>query len=347
MNAARALRRLALAAALTLATGLVAEARDVVDSAGRRVTVPDTITRVFAAGPPAAIAVYVVAPKTLIGWPRALRDEDKPFIRPEARDLPETGRLTGRGDTVNTERLMAERPDVIVDFGSTDPTYRSIADRIQAQTGIPYLLIDGRFAATAASLRLLGTILGAADRGEMLAAEAERILADVDRVLAEVPPAERPKLYLARGNDGFETGSRGSINTEILKRVGGINVAVGLREAGGLVHVSPEQVLVWAPDTIVTIDPPVRDAVLTRPEWQAVPAVARRRVFLAPSRPFGSVDFPPSVNRLVGLPILTHVLYPGRPATPLRAEVARFHRLFYGVEPDAAMLDGLLAGLEK
>lgn len=347
MSASRTLRRLALAAVLTLTTGLGAAARDVVDSAGRRVTVPDTITRVFAAGPPAAIAVYVVAPKALIGWPRAPREEDRPFLLPEARTLPETGRLTGRGDTVNTERLMAERPDVIVDFGSTDPTYRSLADRIQAQTGIPYLLIDGRFSATAASLRLLGGILGVPERGEMLAAESERILADVDRMLATVPEAERPRLYLARGNDGFETGSRGSINTEILERVGGVNVAVGLREAGGLVHVSPEQVLVWAPDTIVTLDRPVRDAVLTRPEWRAVPAVARRRVFLAPDRPFGSIDFPPSVNRLVGLPILTHVLYPGRSTTPLRAEVARFHRLFYGVEPDAAMLDALLSGLEK
>ena len=64
------------------------------------------------------------------------------------------GRLTGRGDTLNLERLVAEKPDLIIDFGSINDTYRSLADRVQSQTGIPYLLIDGRFNNTAAALRL-------------------------------------------------------------------------------------------------------------------------------------------------------------------------------------------------
>jgi ABC-type Fe3+-hydroxamate transport system substrate-binding protein len=69
-----------------------------------------------------------------------------PFLLPAVRALPELGRLTGRGDTLNLERLLAGRPDVIIDFGSVSATYRSLADRVQAQTGIPYVLIDGRFA---------------------------------------------------------------------------------------------------------------------------------------------------------------------------------------------------------
>ena len=45
-------------------------------------------------------------------------------------------------------------------------------------------------------------------------------------MLAEVPQDQRPRVYLARGPDGLETGLQGSINTEIIERVGAINVAM-------------------------------------------------------------------------------------------------------------------------
>ena len=60
-------------------------------------------------------------------------------------DLPTLGRLTGRGNTANVEVLLGARPDVIVDYGTINPTYVSLADRVQEQTRIPYLLLDGAF----------------------------------------------------------------------------------------------------------------------------------------------------------------------------------------------------------
>uniref|UniRef100_Q07KW8 Periplasmic binding protein n=1 Tax=Rhodopseudomonas palustris (strain BisA53) TaxID=316055 RepID=Q07KW8_RHOP5 len=330
---------------LSLAGVAQSQARSIVDSAGRRVEIPDTITRVFASGPPAGVLLYVVAPEKMIGWGRAPRDIDKPFLLPATRELPELGRLTGRGDTISTERLMASRPDVIVDFGAMNDTYRSIAERIQSQTGIPYLLIDGRFENTPAALRLLADILGVSERGEALARASEAIFAEVDRVVATVPLAARPRIYLARGLDGFETGSRGSINTEIIERVGAVNVVEGVREAGGLARVSPEQVIAWAPDTIVTIDPAVRRMILDRPEWQSIPAVREGRVFLLPSQPFGTIDLPPSVNRLIGLPLLVHALYPDRVKTTKETELRSLYRLLYQVDVSDAEIENLLKGL--
>ena len=87
----------ALAVLLALAQGATAE-RVVTDSAGRQVAVPDRIERVFAAGPPASILLYILAPDRMIGWPRAPHPEELPYIAPEYRDLPEVGWLTGRGD---------------------------------------------------------------------------------------------------------------------------------------------------------------------------------------------------------------------------------------------------------
>jgi iron complex transport system substrate-binding protein len=319
-------------------------ARNVTDSAGRAVEVPDTIKRVFAAGPPASTLLYALAPQTMIGWVRKPLADEKPFLMPAARELPQLGRLTGRGNTLNLEGLLADKPDLIVDFGTIDDTYRSLADRVQAQTGVPYLLIDGRFKNTPAALRLLADVLGVKERGEALAEAAEQSFADVDRVLAAVPAAKRPEVYLARGPSGLESGSRGSINTEIIERVGGTNVVQGLRDKGGLVDVSLEQVIAWAPDTIITLDRNFQQSVRANPSWQPVPAIASGRVFLAPTLPFGFIDSPPSLNRLIGLTWLLHTLYPDQAPGNLRDQVKAFYRLFYQVDLTDSDLDRVLAG---
>ena len=109
------------------------------------------VTRVFPAGPPAAIMLYTLAPELLIGWPRANRPEEREFLLPDIGARPEIGRITGRGNTANLEVVLALKPDLILDVGSTTQTYVSLAERVQEQTGIPYALLDGRFGATAAS----------------------------------------------------------------------------------------------------------------------------------------------------------------------------------------------------
>ena len=338
-------RLLAAGAALAALAFLAAPAlaRSVTDSAGRMVEIPDTVTRVFAAGPPASTLLYVVAPEKMTGWVRAPREAEKPYLLPSVRDLPELGRLTGRGDTLNLERLIADRPDLIIDVGTINDTYRSLADRVQAQTGIPYLLIDGRFENTASALRLLANVLGVKERGEVLAGAAEAIFKQVDTVIAGVPTDKRPRVYLARGPAGLESGSHGSINTEIIERVGAINVVEGLREKGGLVNVSAEQVIAFAPDTIITLDRSFFEGVAGKPAWAPVPAVKDSHVFLAPALPFGFIDAPPSVNRLIGLTWLLHTLYPDEAPGELKTQIRDFYKLFYQVELDAALarlLDG-------
>ncbi len=338
-------RRVALGLVMGLGLALLtvpAIARTVTDSAGRQVEVPDKISRVFAAGPPASTLLYVLAPQDMVGWVRAPRDTEKPFLLPATRELPELGRLTGRGDTLNLERLVAEKPDLIVDFGSINDTYRSLADRVQTQAGIPYLLIDGRFSNTAAALRLLADVLGVKERGETLARATEEIFGQVDRVLAQVPADKRPRVYLARGPEGLETGSRGSINTEIIERVGAINVVEGLRAKGGITPVSPEQLIAWAPDTLITLDRGFRRSVAQKAEWQPVPAVAAGRVFLAPGLPYGFIDAPPSVNRLIGLTWLLHTLYPDKAPGDLREQVRTFYHVFYQVDLTDSDLTRLL-----
>ena len=109
----RALAALQAIAATALLFGLVtaAAARDVTDAAGRKVTIPDRIARVVAAGPPASVLVVMLAPEKLAGWNVKPRDAELPFLPAVVRGLPEIGRLTGRGGTANLETIMAAKPD--------------------------------------------------------------------------------------------------------------------------------------------------------------------------------------------------------------------------------------------
>jgi iron complex transport system substrate-binding protein len=186
-------------------------------------------------------------------------------------------------------------------------------------------------------------VLGRPEDGARLADAAASIFAGVDAVLTKVPEAERPRVYLARGPDGLETGLRGSINTEIIERVGAVNVADAPGQRG-IANVSPEQVLLWDPEVVVTWDEAFFEAVRTIPFWQNVQAVRENRVYLSPAEPFGWIDRPPSLNRLLGMKWLLKVLYPDEAPFDLRAATRDFYREFYHVDLGPEQLDALLAG---
>ena len=288
--------------------------------------------------------VVMLAPEKLIGWNLKPREAELPYLPGPVRSLPEIGRLTGRGGSANLELIMAAKPDLILDFGSVNATYVSLADRVQAQTGIPYILIGGHFDETVSALRSVGSILGVHGRAELLARWTEGIFDQVGRVVQSAPAAQRPRVYLARRSNGLETGNRGSINTEIIERAGAVNVVEGGREGGGLVNVSLEQVLQWNPDTIITTDRDFTEQAKAGLAWGNIEAVRRGRIFLSPSLPYGWIDGPPSVNRILGLQWLARLFFPGRLSGDIRSDTRGFYNTFYQVDVTDAQLDVLLEG---
>jgi iron complex transport system substrate-binding protein len=290
-------RGLLVGAAGALLAARHARARVVTDAAGRAVALPERVGRVFVAGPPASVFVYALAPEKLLGWSREFRGREALYVTPAAAALPVLGRLTGRGGDANLEAVLAARPDLILDVGSTTPTYVSLAERVQAQTGIPYVLVDGRFENTVEALRLLGDVLGVPEQAGRLAAYAEAAYAEADAVLP--------------GQEGIAT-------------------------------VSLERALAWDPEVVVTWDPQAHAHVRSSPLWAGVRAVRDGRVRLSPSDPFGWIDRPPSLNRLLGLRWLAAALHPGRVRLDLPAATREFYSLFYRVDLDRDRLDRLL-----
>src|SRR5436305_1496614 len=68
------------------------------------------------------------------------------------------------------------------------------------------------------------------------------------------------------------------------------------------------------------------------------------RVHLSPKLPFGWVDFPPCVNRLIGLRWLAKILYPDLFPEDMRAATRDFYARFYHVTPRDQQIDRVLAG---
>jgi len=328
-------------AALLPPTGRAQARREIVDSAGRKVALPARVDRIYAAGPPASILVFAIAPDKLIGWTTAWREVEKPFVAKKYAELPTLGRLTGRGNTANVEVVLGAKPDVIIDYGAVNPTYTSLADRVQEQTSMPYLLVDGDFERMVDAIRLVGQVAQEEKSAAAFAQYAQDTLSDIARRVAKVPAGQRPRVYYGRGPQGLNTGLAGSINVESIEQLGAINVAAELGK-GGLVQLSIEQVLRWNPDFVITIDPNFYAAARTHPLWRDLPAIRAGRFYLSPNVPFGWIDFPPSINRLIGLRWLARMLYPQVFPEDLRPIVRDFYARCYHQTPTEAQLDELL-----
>ncbi|MBK8065708.1 MAG: hypothetical protein IPK29_18125 [Betaproteobacteria bacterium] len=103
------------------------------------------------------------------------------------------------------ETLLAARPDLVIDYGAVRPTYASLAERVQAQTGIPFLLIDGSFALMPRACEL-GAMLGEIARGETGALRRAHAGGEVDARIAKILADRRVRVYYGRGPAGLTPG---------------------------------------------------------------------------------------------------------------------------------------------
>ncbi len=259
--------------ALLLIIAPPAWARTLTDATGRSVDAPDRIERVMPAGPPAAVLLYTLAPEKMIGWPHAPSPAAKAFLEGPVASRPELTPLI-RDGKVQSEAIRAAKPDLILDYGSTSTRYAERAARIQQETGVPVVLLDGRLERTPEIYRLLGPVLGAEARADELAAAAERLLA----ITREKAPARHQqgevRAYYARSADGLTTASAASSLGDVLRLLDVTNVADGAGP-GELLHVTREQIAAWQPEVIVTNNPEFWKA-RTGPGWADLRAVAPR-----------------------------------------------------------------------
>ena len=90
------------------------------------------------------------------------------------------------------------------------------------------------------------------------------------------------------------------------------------------------------PDVLVFSDPAMRTTLARSAAWQSLRAVHDGHALIAPALPFGWIEEPPSINRLLGLAWLS-----GRDPMTL---AATFNAVVYGRVLTAAQVNDALAG---
>ncbi len=330
---------LGLAAALAIAVA-PAPAREIVDMSGRPVIVPDTIHRAYAMTH-AFPLITAIAPDLVAGFamPVPPKPEMLEFLPPGMAGLPNIG----GGADVNMEKLKAVGIDVA--FGWTTPK-EMYPVKLLERINVPVVFIDvDRLSQYPGTFRFLGKLFHREARGEELAKTLEVLVARLKKYAAAVPEKAKPRVYYAESIDGLVSQCEGTDRSEVIVLAGGRN-ALTCSKADLLADHYPidlETLLTVDPDVIVTRFPATASAIKSDPRWARLRAVRDGKVFAVPAYPFNWFDRPPSFMRALGAEWLGTKLHPKVYRIDLKAEIRRFHHVFFGTSLSDAQVEKLLS----
>lgn len=337
------MRKIILAAALSLlATSAYAD-RIMKDQMGRDVTMPDQIEKSVVLFHQALDVVTQLNATSqvagvLVDWDKRL---GKGFrkIAPEFIDIAKPGELRA----VNIESLLTLDPDLVIVPHFMDPqVIKQIEDADIPVFGLAFAklpedqigkqdpeLADEKKAYTEGvveAVEMLGEIYAKQDEAKALVGAMQKGRTLADERTASIPEQDRVRIYLAAS----ETSTRGAgkYTGLIIKQAGGYNVAAELQ---GTAKVSLEQVLAWNPEVIIVEDraSETYKLIKEKAEWAQIDAVKNGKVYLLEEfvRPNGH-PAPESLG--LGEAYLGSLFYPEKYADlDMQALVQDYYKTFY------------------
>ena len=214
------------------------------------------------------------------------------------------------------------------------------ADILQQKTKIPVVLFSGDFEQYTQALTLLGTLLHKEKEAQELNAFIEKYCYSIPKVVATIPEAKRKTIYYAEGMNGLQTEPPTSLHSYLINYTGGKNIAeVELLPGKGKTNVSIEQIYRWDPDMILVWSGNFDDlysykAIRQEKIWQQLRAVKENQVYQVPWRPFGWIDRPPGLGRVMGSIWLASLTYPEYFKDDIVPITQEFFKKFYHYEMD-------------
>jgi iron complex transport system substrate-binding protein len=308
--------------------------REIVDMSGRKVTIPDIVTKVVGISPPATYLLYAIDPAIIGGLNFPLWENEKKYTVEGFGKLPVVGGMFGQGRTINREVLLGINPDFVLYWAWQDDASNQKFEASMAQLAVPRVAVRlDSILDYPAALQFLGDALNKKERARQLQSYAETALSEVKKVTAEIPDNQKVSVYYAEGLDGLCTERAGSSHAELIALTGGVNVHKGEQlDNYGMEKVSMEKILLYDPEVILVKEKTFFSSIFTDPRWQNIRAVKSGRVYLIPHVPFNWFDRPPSFMRLLGIKWLLNILHPHRYQIDMVAETRTFYHLFLGVE---------------
>jgi iron complex transport system substrate-binding protein len=191
---------------------------------------------------------------------------------PEARQKPRVSAFI----SARFDKIEALRPDLILGFSDLQA---DIAAEL-IKRGYPVMVFNQRSVADILQMiRVLGGLVGCAERADQLAVRLERGLDDIRERAARL--ASRPRMFFEEWDDPLISGIRWV--EELVELAGGETIFPELRDAklGKDRIVSAATVIARRPDIIVASwcgKAVRRERIASRPGWEQVPAVRDGRI---------------------------------------------------------------------
>ena len=192
---------------------------------------------------------------------------------PEARRKPRISAFI----SARFDKIAGLEPDLVLGFSDLQA---DIAAEL-VRRGYPVVVFNQRSVAEILQMiRMLGGLVGVADRADALASRLEQGLDDIRR--AASASGVRPRVFFEEWNDPLISGIRWV--EELVEIAGGEPIFPELREArlGKQRIVAAEDVVSRQPDVIVASwcgKPVRREQILSRAGWEDVPAIRNAHVY--------------------------------------------------------------------
>lgn len=328
---------------LTLLALLAAplQAREVVDMAGRTVSVPDRVERI------ACLEVLCYPKMLMLGAAdrvAVMYDTAAPWMKATNSSVDAIPKTSG---DANIEDLLARRVDVAFFRYTPEQTQAKLAE-----AGLPGLLSQpsrharddsqGFVDEAKAMVRLFGRVLAgdAEARAEDWCAYFDERVRFVTTRVADIPPERRIRLYYARGPQALSTQGRGAA-TFWAGTLAGADMVVKDAPLADKGAVSMEDMVRWNPEVILVGRQYPLDMILDDPRWKDIAAVRGGRVLSTPEGVFYWDGGPEAV---LLMQFIAKTLYPDLFRDfDMAAEVKSYYARFYR----ATLSDGDVVRLLK
>ena len=325
----RILARLAIAAILLTSLGFSAgKTRTITDMLGRKVVVPDPVTRVALLGGPTGQIAYVLGARDqLCAVTKSLTSSELVrLMDPTVSNLVAPRSTSGQ---VNLEELIVTNPQVVI-AGDLDGSI------VEKKTRIPVAYfrsdMNQSLELIRQEIRFYASVFDKGPRAEKYIAYLEKTIALVRSRTKDIPHEKRRVVFNGYSSNHLVTLGGDTFMRQRMDIAGCHNAAdriltTGLKEGlhTGLAEISMEKVLEWDPDILV-IDFGTPEELYGNPKWKSIKAVRTRMVFRQPVGIF-IWDRPTAESAVLHPLWLAKIAYPDRFSDiDMISEVKKFYR---------------------
>jgi iron complex transport system substrate-binding protein len=251
-------------------TSVAQTTRTITDMAGRKVSIPVKISRVYV-DKHCTMLVYALDPGIAVNTVYELPESSKKYLRKEYLDKPYT--------EGSDEEIIRLHPDIILMCDEVSPQVKDQANRLQTKINIPVVVIEMSMLKSKETIAFLGGILSKPQQAKELTDFIKTYIDPIGAKAKTIAPKAKVRVYYATASNGLSTDPAGTKHTQILDYIGAENVAKIDKNPGkGMSQASMEQILMWQPQVVLVWTGSgdkltTYKYILSDPLWRNIPAV--------------------------------------------------------------------------